>query len=239
MTARRRSPRPLQLLESLEPRALMAANFAVLVMQAPTLPNRPVQTDLAVTPNPVPGSTNGYGAALDAQVRTVPGGVYVTIAASSTEVRPEAPTGTVDIYDGLNYLTTVKLGGVMRSALVLPAGTRTILLTYKGDSNFGPAQTAIQARLRTATNTPVTPGEAADYAKNRAGERIRPARLLSRINYFDAAGLTVGAIPQAALPPQGSNTGGAGASSPPLLISLPAQRFASTTFSTKLPPFRR
>jgi hypothetical protein len=221
--------------ETLESRTLMAANYAVLVLQAPTLPNRPVQTDAAVTPDPVPASSLGYGSVLDAQIRTVPGGLYLTIAASSTQIRPEAPTGTVDIYDGVSYLTTVKLGGALRSTISLPVGTHTILLTYKGDANFAASQNAILARIGTATNTPITEAEAANFARNRAGERVRPTRFLSKINYFDAAGLTVSALPQVAAIPTPPSSGTIGANGAPALINLPAQRFALTTFSSKLP----
>jgi hypothetical protein len=237
MIARRRRSRPVQLLETLETRTLFSTSYAVLSLQAPTLPALPVQTDIAATPSPA-HTGSAFDSALDAQVRVVPGGIVISVAASSTELRPEAPTGTVDIYEGLKYLTTVQLGGTQRSAVVLPAGTHTILVTYKGDENFRPSQTAVLARLTEPTQTPVTESEAAAYAKNRSGQRIRPMRFLSRVNYFDAQNMSAGNPMAAAIPTPGNVVETPSANQMPAPIAIPAPRFANVSFAVKLPKVR-
>ena len=175
----------------------------------------------------------------------MPGGIYLNVSASSTEVMTLAPTGTVDIYADLQYIATVNLGGAMRSMLVLPAGTHTFLATYHGDENFRPSQTAATVRLDALTATAPADGIPYVYATNNSGERVRPMRVLSEINYFDAHQLTVGsntplasAIP---LPPVGSgsgsdsgDTGGLGLSVFPV-ISVPKPRFSKISFSIKMP----
>ncbi len=228
--------------EMLETRTLMSTSYAVMVMQAPQSPAMPVQVDQSALPGPLfPASL--MTSALDLQMRTVAGGVILTVAASSRVLSPLAPGGTVDIFAESQFLGTVELGKSFRSTVVLPPGSHTFFATYNGDANFLPSQTSIERVLEAPTATPpANPADAPLIATNDSGKRVRPMRMLSFVNYFDAHDPTVTATPPGPPPPQGSTNppGGSGgvtlSSGPPALgTPLPNPRFSKISFSVKLP----
>ncbi len=190
-----RRGRSTPLMECLEPRTLFSVAYAVLVMQAPASPARPVQTDQSVPSSTPHSGDTGLASDLDLQVRFVGGGIYVTAAVSSDEVISLKPTGTVDFYSDGGFLGTVQLGGAERSEIVIPAGTHTLFAIYAGDENFLSSQTSVSKIIpATSTRSSVSPSK---VTTNQAGERNRPTRFLSETDFFTAGGAAVAAIPPA------------------------------------------
>jgi hypothetical protein len=227
MIQRNRRTRSKPLMESLEPRTLLSVAYAVFVMQAPASPAQPVQTDQSVPAAPGNSGNTGLASDVDIQIRFVGGGIYVTAAVSSDEVISLKPTGTVDFYSDSGFMGTVELGGSMRSAIVLPAGTHTLLATYAGDDNFNASQSSVTKVIpATSTRSSVSP---AKYTTNQAGERNRPTRFLSRTDFFTAEGAAV-ATP-GAIPPAPGNAQPADLPSGP---PTPTPRFSNISFSVKL-----
>lgn len=213
-------------LESLEERTLFSTAYAVMVMDAPFLPNQPVQVDQSVTPSPASGSAT-LESGLDLRVRIVAGGIYLTVAASALNGGALTPTGTIDFQDQNQFLGTVALGGSMRNFIPLAPGEHIFLVSYNGDTNFLPSQDSEDINIPApAPLAPASSALAHQFATNTVGERVRPMRLLSLQNFFDAAGMSVGAIPSIG----GGSVPAAAGSTP-----LPNPRFSRVTFSLNVP----
>lgn len=170
---------------------MLTTTYAVMVMDAPQAPAQPVQVDVDIPSQPVnPDAT--LDSAVDIQVRTVAGGIYLTAAVTGTG-SDAAPTGTVDFYDESGFLGTVAVSGAYRNALEIPAGPHTFFATYSGDENFLPSQTSVDATLVNPTNVATSATASGTFAENNLGERVRPTRLLSLTNYFTTHGMAVAA----------------------------------------------
>ena len=215
LSRRDRRVRGRELIEGLEARLLMSAapfatSYAVMVMDAPQLPNNPVQVDVDI-PSQTPVQSAPDNSAVDIQVRTVAGGIYLTAAVSSLVDGAPAPTGTVDFYDEAGFLGTVALSGTFRNMIVVPAGEHTFFATYSGDVNFLPSQTSGDAFLINPTTTATSATAKGTFATDTIGERVRPTRFLSETNFFTAHGMAVGASAAsqsdtASTPPPGVDT---------------------------------